>query len=65
MMDFTDLLNRGHRRYIDKYLRPRRLGRCDGCNHYALLIQHLDPVDKDFSWELCHQCYEKIITREV
>lgn len=61
MTDFTTILNRGHRMYIDKNCRSRKLGRCDGCNEYHLLIRYKDETADDFYWNLCNSCYEKLI----
>lgn len=60
-MDFTKLLNRGHRRYIDKYLRPRKFGQCEGCSTYELLTSYIDSNETDYSWKLCNRCYDKMI----
>lgn len=62
-MDFTDLLNQGHKRYIEKHVKPRKFGRCDGCSEPHLLINYMEPDEKDFSWWLCNKCYDKITFR--
>lgn len=61
IMDFTELLNRGHKRYIEKHTRSRKLGRCEGCEAYAPLIEHTDEEDPDMPWKLCDRCYDNMI----
>jgi len=57
-MDFVTLLNRGHKSYIEKYLKPRKNGTCDDCECYALLISTF--LDSDI-WNLCEKCYSEVI----
>lgn len=61
MVDFTTLLNRGHKRYIEKHVRRRKFGKCEGCQSPALLIEYIDTEDSDFKWSLCNQCYDKML----
>lgn len=62
MSDFTKLVNRGIRRYVDKYLKKREFGRCEECDARTLLIR--------FTWEddgsstelsLCNKCYDELV----
>ena len=61
-MDFTTLLNKGHKRYIEKHVRSRKLGRCEGCQDYCLLIKYeIEDEEYDIEWKLCNRCYDKFI----
>lgn len=60
-MDFTTLLNKGHKRYIEKHVRPRKLGRCEGCQDYCLLIDFELDEEDDFVWKLCNRCYDRFL----
>jgi hypothetical protein len=64
MLDFTTILNRGIRRYIDKNIKKRAFGRCEGCKKPTMLIVYVDPTDKDMSWELCEFCYTELLNSE-
>jgi len=65
MADFTQLLNRGHRRYIDKYLKKRDFGRCEVCDTRALLVKPTQKIDGDsVDWKLCNRCYDKFVREE-
>jgi hypothetical protein len=66
MSDFTSLVNRGIRRYVDKYLRRRDFGRCDDCDARALLIRFLWK-DGSMSTEmaLCNGCYDKLVKEAI
>lgn len=57
MSSFTTLLNKGKKRFIDKYLRPRKFGKCEGCKKSALLIEYKDDQDLKTSMLLCERCY--------
>jgi len=67
MSDFTTLVNRGIRRYVDKYLKRRDFGRCEECGARALLI--------GFAWEdddgsitelgLCNGCYDEFVKEAI
>lgn len=61
MTDFTTLLNRGHKMYVERHIKKKKCGRCNGCENYALLIHYTDPKDKEYVWDLCNGCYEKLI----
>ena len=63
MADFTILLNRGHRRFIDKYVRKRRFGKCEACDKPALLIKYHD-VSGNALWHVCEFCYTELQTSE-
>lgn len=60
MTDFTTLLNRGHKMYVEKHVKKRVCGRCTGCETYALLIIYTDPEDGETTFDLCNSCYEKL-----
>lgn len=60
-MDFTDLLNRGHKRYVEKHVRQRKFGPCEMCEHYDLLIPYKDEENEEFVFRLCNRCYDRII----
>lgn len=64
MTDFTTILKRGQRRYIDKYLKKRKFGRCEGCEQYALLIEYGDQEQANVSLMLCESCYTMIINED-
>ena len=64
MTDFTTILNRGIRRHIDKNLKKRKFGKCDGCGNYALLIKFLEDEDEEDCLELCEFCYTDILNDE-
>jgi hypothetical protein len=66
MSDFTSLVNRGIRRYVDKYLKKRDFGRCEECGARALLVR--------FVWEddgastevgLCNGCYDEFVNEAI
>ena len=59
MVDFITLLNRGKRKYIDKYMKKRKFGKCEGCDTPALLLT-LSQSD-DSGWRLCESCYGEAI----
>lgn len=61
MSSFTSLLNKGKKRYIDKYLKPRKFGKCEGCSKPALLIEYKDEKDSKSSLSLCERCYTLIL----
>lgn len=61
MSSFTALLNKGKKRFIDKYLRPRKFGKCEGCSKSALLIEYRDEKDSKTSMLLCERCYTIIL----
>jgi len=62
MVDFTTILKRGQKRFIDKYLKKRKFGRCEGCEQYALLINYSEQQDQaNASLLLCERCYTAII----
>lgn len=64
MTSFTNLLNRGKRRYVDKYLKKRYFGRCEGCGKLELLIQFSDfKIANNFL--LCDNCYNKVIAEII
>lgn len=64
MTDFTTLLNRGHKRYVDKYLKRRKFGKCEGCDKPALLLEYCDPFDPDIKTHLCERCYVDLLDQE-
>lgn len=64
MADFTTILNKGKKRFIDKYLKKRFFGRCEGCEErFDLLIQFYDKHE-DYTWKLCHVCYDDLMRKE-
>ena len=64
MTKFTTLINRGHRRFIDKYVRKRNFGKCEQCGDFALLISYVDPADQEARWDLCEFCYTEVQNEE-
>lgn len=62
MVSFTTLLNRAHRQFIDKYLKKRYCGECEGCGRRTLLVK---LVNDECEWELCEWCYDKLIKEEI
>lgn len=54
--DFTTILNKGIRRYIDKNIKRRVFGKCEACGKPAMLI-NFNPTGEDISWKLCEFCY--------
>ena len=64
MTNFTILINRGKKRFIDKYLKIRKFGKCEGCGHPTLLIEYKDEKDSNSSLKLCEYCYTTIINSE-
>jgi hypothetical protein len=64
MASFTTLLNRGRKKYQDKYLKKRKFGKCEGCENPNLLIEYrVKQGDKDY-FLLCDFCYNIMISRE-
>lgn len=64
MTNFTSLLNKGKKRYADKYLKPRKFGKCEGCAKPALLIEYRDEQDSKTSLMLCEHCYTVMLNDE-
>lgn len=64
VLDFTTILNRGIRRHIDKNIKRRDFGKCEGCKKPAMLIVYVDPTDEDTSWKLCEFCYTDLLDSE-
>jgi len=65
MTDFTTLLNRGHRRYIDKHLKKRSFGKCEMCDKRALLVSGTQRDGGDvICWELCERCYDGFVRED-
>ena len=66
MSNFTEILNKGHKRYIEKFMKKRFFGKCESCQKRALLIKTIQKVDGEkIEWNLCNQCYEQFIRDEV
>ena len=63
MTNFTSLLEKGKKRYADKYLKIRKFGKCEGCAKPALLIDYKDEDSKS-SIMLCEHCYTIILNGE-
>jgi hypothetical protein len=65
MASFTALLNRAHRRFIDKHLKRRSFGACESCDKRTLLVRLAQESDNDtIEWDLCESCYDKMIDEE-
>lgn len=64
MANFTSLLNKGKRRFLDKYLKIRKFGKCEGCSRPSLLIEYVDVKSPQDSLKLCEFCYTIIINSE-
>ncbi len=65
MASFTALLNRAHRRYIDKYMRPRKFGACEACDKRTLLVNLVQRDGPDsIEWDLCESCYDSLVSEE-
>jgi hypothetical protein len=56
MSNFTELLEKGKRRFIDKYLKKRKFDKCEGCSRPTLLIEYKDEKEH-ISIMLCDYCY--------
>lgn len=66
MVSFTTLLNRAHRRYIDKFLKRRHFGACEACGSRTLLIHLIQRDGTDVvEWDLCEGCYNKMVEDEI
>jgi hypothetical protein len=66
MASFTSLLNRAHRRFIDKCLHKRIFNACEACEKRTLLIHHVQRDGKDVcEWDLCNECYESMVDEEI
>ena len=63
MSNFTTILNRGIRRYIDKYMKKRNFGHCEGCKEFDLLIEYEEIVDRSV-WAICEKCYTELLNTE-
>jgi len=57
MVNFTTLINRGHQRYIAKYLKKREFGKCNSCEKPTLLMEYIDPTDSSVKWLVCEDCF--------
>ena len=65
MSDFTTILKRGQRRYVDKYMKKRKFGKCDGCQTPALLIKYEEgSSDPEATWNVCEFCYTELLNNE-
>lgn len=64
MVSFTTLINRGKRKFQDKYLKRRSFGKCEGCGKYNLLIQYRENVGDKDCFLLCDFCYNMIISQK-
>lgn len=66
MASFTALLNRAHRRFIDKCLHKRGFGACEACERRSLLIHYVQRDGSDVcEWDLCEACYNKLVESEI
>jgi hypothetical protein len=66
MASFTTLLNRAHRRFIDKFLKRREFGACEACGDRTLLIKLVQQDGTDVcKWDLCEKCYNKMVEDEI
>jgi len=65
MANFTELLNKGIRKYLDKYTKERPFGACENCQRYDLLICFEDPFDDNSIWKVCEFCYKELLNEEV
>lgn len=66
MVSFTTLVNRAHRRYIDKHLKRRRFGTCEACGTRTLLVELVQGKGFDkIWWDLCEPCYDKMVDEEI
>jgi hypothetical protein len=58
-------MNKGHKRYIEKYMKKRFFGKCEACEKRALLIKTIQRVDSELiEWSLCNQCYDQFLKEE-
>jgi hypothetical protein len=60
-MDFTDILNKGIRRHIDRNMKKRKFGKCDDCEIPALLITYEDEDEGGMVWHVCETCYTRML----
>lgn len=66
MASFTTLINRAHRRFIDKCLKKRIFGACEGCDARTLLVHLVQRDGADVcEWDLCENCYDKMVEEEI
>jgi hypothetical protein len=66
MSDFTTLVNRGIRRYVDKYLKRREFGRCEECGARALLVRlTLEEDGSSEEFGLCNGCYDEFVQETI
>jgi hypothetical protein len=63
MVDFTTLMNRGHRRFA-AMKKKRTFNKCEDCEEYGLLLEYQDPQDSDAKWLVCDYCYKKLEIEE-
>lgn len=61
MSDFTNILNKGIRRHIDKNMKKRKFGKCDNCDRHTLLIDFTDEKEQDVIWHICEFCYANFL----
>ena len=59
MINFTDLLNLGKKKFIDKHLKKRVFGKCETCDRFDLLIEYTDFANEKMY--LCNSCYNVIM----
>jgi len=66
MASFTTLLNRAHRRFIDKFMKRRNFGACEACDRRTLLVKLVQRDGTDIcEWDLCEGCYNKMVEDEI
>lgn len=66
MTDFTTIMDRGHRKFIDKHMKKRNFGACDNCEDFNLLIQATLKVKKNTKYDemeikVCETCYNILL----
>lgn len=57
-MSFTDLLNKGIKKYIDKSLKKRNFEKCGCCGEFGLLVEYMGDSCKD-PIKVCERCYDE------
>lgn len=66
MASFTALVNRAHRRFLDKHMTRRQFGACEACGRRTLLVKLVQRDGPDaIEWDLCEGCYDKMVDEEI
>ena len=64
LANFTTILERGHRKFIDQNLKKRSFGDCKNCETFHLLISTTlkdKKTKEELEMMLCEECYNTFL----